>query len=73
MLFDHIAHVPGIAPKNAAAGYHRDIGDCSSDIKENLVEQVEGVLTVETQCLRLKPAKNKKMRRKMWRLYKKEK
>ena len=49
MLFNHIAHVPGIEPKIAAADNDRYTGDNYHHIKENLVEQVEGVLIVETQ------------------------
>ena len=49
MLPYYITYVPCTATKNAVAGYHRDIGYCYNDIKEDLVEQVEGILTAETQ------------------------
>ena len=51
MLSHHFAHVPGFAPKNAATGYHSHTGRYRYHIKENLVEQIKGLLaaSVDTQ------------------------
>ena len=64
MLPYHFAHVSGFAPKNATAGYRWHTGGYHHHIKENLVEQIKGLLTgyVETQYFASYCAREQKMK-----------